>query len=83
MEIIIDFADIYGMREAIVTFVPYNPPDNLSTGFASQQRDNGAGIENVGQRVSPLAESRSSSSISAALRNRKSSTLAGTCANRP
>ena len=53
VEIIIDFTNIHGMREAIVTFIQDDLPDDLSASFASQQRDDSAGIENVCQRRSP------------------------------
>jgi hypothetical protein len=40
-------ANIRGVREAIVTFVQNDLPNDLSASFASQQRDDSAGIENV------------------------------------
>ncbi len=83
VEIVIDLTGIGRVRETIVAFVQSNLPDDFSAGFASQQRDDSAGIENVRQRRPPSSELRLSSSISVAFRPRKSSTLVGTCANQP
>ena len=83
VEIVIDFANVYGVCATIVQFVENDLPNDFSADFATEERDHGAGIENVNQRKSPLTGFGSSSSISAALRSRKSPTLVGTWANRP
>ena len=53
VEIVIDFASICGVREAIVTLVQDDLPGDLSASLPSQQGDDGAGIENLCQRGSP------------------------------